>query len=833
MRTVGKYLWAILIFAAIFASCKQPVEEQLYTVSFDMNGGEGWAPPPETVPSGFPIIIPYADFWLEGRTFDGWNTNPSGTGANYLIGEAFFPTGNITLYASWAIYHTITFEANGSAWGWGNVSAKEGSLVTLPDERNFLYGIMSGFIFGGWNTRADGTGITYQIGDSYVLTGDITLYAIWLPKPGSEGNPFPLDENIWANLRVDVDDDSDGDMVFWHSFDVVSGTTYYVWWNTSYSQGNPGKTFEGYFSACYRDGTDIFAGKAAGWEIPSSFTADRDGTVFIKATTSYRYSYQEYSVVYNANGVRPTYTITFDYNIKGLFHTEQTVVQIGSNPGLPNGGPWAPSGYTFAGWNTSASGTGTNYNVWDYFMPTGDITLYAKWILNSEPTPLTENIWADGEVTYGGSAWYSINVTSGTTYYVWWNGADQGNGTKTLRTSVRAGYRGAYINPGDEANIFGISGGGYTNPQSFTADRNGTVLIRVNSSMGASGTFGVAYSTSNQRPRLVIFNANGGSGAVPSTVSVTAGSSITLPNGNSLTRSGYTFNGWNTNGSGTGTNYPAGSTLPITVDTTLYARWLRNHTVTFNANGGSNAPSAVIVVDGSSTTLPGGNGLSRSDYTFVGWNANAAGTGTDYQPGDSVTPGGDVTYYAKWIINRTVTFNANGGTGAVASQTVMDGTTITIPGGSSLSRVDHTFVGWNTNSAGTGTNYSVGEPYTPSANITLYARWLPMAGITFNVEQIVDGLPIIADITVSRTGNGYTTTRSVSVNAADYETGSISWKIAGVGIYAGQTITGSGASFTLNAGDVRYNTLGIHLLTLTVTKNGQQYQRAIPFTIVP
>ena len=71
----------------------------------------------------------------------------------------------------------------------------------------------------------------------------------------------------------------------------------------------------------------------------------------------------------------------------------------------------------------------------------------------------------------------------------------------------------------------------------------------------------------------VSFNANGGSGTAPSAQTVDAGSAITLPSQGSLTRSGYAFDGWNTNSSGTGTNYSAGSPYMPAGHVTLYAKW--------------------------------------------------------------------------------------------------------------------------------------------------------------------------------------------------------------------------------------------------------------------
>jgi uncharacterized repeat protein (TIGR02543 family) len=72
----------------------------------------------------------------------------------------------------------------------------------------------------------------------------------------------------------------------------------------------------------------------------------------------------------------------------------------------------------------------------------------------------------------------------------------------------------------------------------------------------------------------VTFDVNGGSGTAPSAQTVQAGSSITLPVGDGLTRTGYTFRGWNTVTSGAGINYDAGASYTVSGNITLYARWL-------------------------------------------------------------------------------------------------------------------------------------------------------------------------------------------------------------------------------------------------------------------
>lgn len=54
----------------------------------------------------------------------------------------------------------------------------------------------------------------------------------------------------------------------------------------------------------------------------------------------------------------------------------------------------------------------------------------------------------------------------------------------------------------------------------------------------------------------------------------------TALNANTFTREGYNFTGWNTEADGTGTSYADGATVNLTENTTLYAQWEDNHSLT-------------------------------------------------------------------------------------------------------------------------------------------------------------------------------------------------------------------------------------------------------------
>ena len=129
--------------------------------------------------------------------------------------------------------------------------------------------------------------------------------------------------------------------------------------------------------------------------------------------------------------------------------------------------------------------------------------------------------------------------------------------------------------------------------------------------------------------------------------------------------------------------------------------------------------------------------------TFYGWSEDQFATVADYDSADKVLedlPGdnGDTkTLYAIWKNKLTINYNANGGTGTTASQTVAAGEKITLKSNSFTAPANMAFGGWNTEPDGTGTSYSANTTFTaPNSvayndSLTLYAQWLPQYTITY------------------------------------------------------------------------------------------------------
>jgi uncharacterized protein (TIGR02145 family)/uncharacterized repeat protein (TIGR02543 family) len=230
---------------------------------------------------------------------------------------------------------------------------------------------------------------------------------------------------------------------------------------------------------------------------------------------------------------------------------------------------------------------------------------------------------------------------------------------------------------------------------------------------------------------LMISVASGGGGTVSpaGTRSYADGATVNVT---ATATSGYEFTEW----TGTGAPTPA-TTNPVTVtmnaDKTLTANFKQSstpkpttYTLTIAAtSGGTVSPVASTYTYPADTTVRV-TATASSGYEFTGWSGTGAPTPATTNPA-TVTMNASKTLTANFRESGTsnictITFNINGGSGTTPStQTVNAGSSTTLPNGSGLTKAGHTFGGWNTQSNGEGTNYT--GSYTPTASITLYAKW--------------------------------------------------------------------------------------------------------------
>lgn len=179
--------------------------------------------------------------------------------------------------------------------------------------------------------------------------------------------------------------------------------------------------------------------------------------------------------------------------------------------------------------------------------------------------------------------------------------------------------------------------------------------------------------------------------------------------------------------------------------------------VYYNANGGSGSvsPSTNVVVSAEHNDIIVGvnlrdSGFTKTGYRLIGWGSTSSG-GVSYDLGGYYSKlftwtGFDrtinVELYAIWEIRKyTVSYNANGGTGAPGNQIKEYGTTIHITN-TQPTRPGYDFIGWSITPDG-NVSYVGGDSYTANASVTLYAVWQIRASIVNVVSGTVGGAATI------------------------------------------------------------------------------------------
>ena len=191
----------------------------------------------------------------------------------------------------------------------------------------------------------------------------------------------------------------------------------------------------------------------------------------------------------------------------------------------------------------------------------------------------------------------------------------------------------------------------------------------------------------------------------------------TTSTGWSRTRSDRTINFY---ASLTGIDMLSG--LKMTDHKSISVKAKPSYKITFNANGGSGAPSSQTKWYGETLTLSSTK-PTRTGYTFKGWSTSSSATSATWSAGGTYTRNEHNTLYAVWQAKTyTIKYNANGGSGAPSNQTKTHNKTL-ILSSTKPTRTNYNFEGWSTSSTATSAKYPAGGSYTDDKAATLYAVW--------------------------------------------------------------------------------------------------------------
>jgi len=445
--------------------------------------------------------------------------------------------------------------------------------------------------------------------------------------------------------------------------------------------------------------------------------AGGSGFVLIKYTTPVAITY---TITYNSNsatsGSAPS---------NGSYRSGDVATTVASNSGT-----LARTGYSFAGWNTSADGSGTTYIAGSGTLTTSrDLTLYAMWTEITYTITYNSNFATSGSVPSSQTKTYGVDLTV----------------ASNSNTLLRTGYSFAGWNT--------------------SADGSGTTYIAGSGTLTTNTDF-TLYAKWSANSLTVSFDSQGGS--LIADGSASTGGSISASPG-TPTRTGYTFNGWfaaSTGGSALSFPYAHGQTSGFT----LFAQWSANAlTVTYDSQGGSSVTADSTTTGSSIAASPGTP--TRTGYTFTGWfGASSGGTQISFPHLHGQTA--SFTLFAQWSANSlTVAFDSQGGSPIADGPASTGGSISASPG--TPTRTGYTFNGWFAASTG-GSALSFPYAHGQTSGFTLFAQW---------AQSSLYGLGSKTKIGTITTANGVGNTF-----AAETATSSVSLRYPADGLPAGTVI---------------------------------------------
>jgi uncharacterized repeat protein (TIGR02543 family) len=314
-----------------------------------------------------------------------------------------------------------------------------------------------------------------------------------------------------------------------------------------------------------------------------------------------------------------------------------------------------------------------------------------------------------------------------------------------------------YVNT--NADIFELDLGAY-------AQSSPALLPTTALNLNASFTSAIPVSMVVFASKTVQFDPNGGSGTMAPQSSAFAG---TL-NSNSFTRANHVFAYWYDRASCSGGTFydPSSTSYPFSADATLYACWRGAVELAQTAAGasidtydfgtvetGSTSNLTVFVRNVgdvsalnlyfSNSSISSGVGLTYGGgtcnfsggnlqagvpcTTVITWHPTVATTlyTSSHSLAIQATTNYTLSFSGVAIGAKSVTFNANSGTGVMAAQSGIAAQNLAT---NLFTKSGYTFSGWNTQADGLGTNFADGAAYPFINTVILYAKWSQIPVVT-------------------------------------------------------------------------------------------------------
>ena len=536
--------------------------------------------------------------------------------------------------------YKVTYYANGGSGAPMEQEKKYGVNLTLSS----TVPLRNGYVFTGWNTKEDGSGKKYSPGDIYSENEKLNLYAQWKANTYTltyDGNGYSsysskVENVVTTTIKTNMPNRFGYTFLGWSTnssatsasytpgstISLSSNTTLYAVWKSaqSVSAGNsntvniafaeqawyykftPSSSGEYTFESTGSIDSKVTIYKADGTEIGSDDDSGESSnfkkTLSLTSGTTYyikAFAYSSKTGTYSFKVTKNTpasYTVSFNAN-GGSVSPTSVIVTAGNSVTLPtptkkytlsynaNNGSGAPSSQSVSvsckGWSTSSTASSASYSCGSSYIPTTNMTLYAVWYSNGSATISSTKPTRSGYTFLG---WSTSSSASSASY---------SSGSSISISSNTTLYAVWKKNPTTSYTVNYNANGGSVSPSSATVTAGNSVTLPTPS-----------------KTATITYNANGGSGA-PSSQNVSLSCS-----------------GWSTSSTASSASYSCGSSYKPTANTTLYAVW------------------------GKGTTTLSSTKPTRAGYTFLGWANDKNATSAEFQAETKVSLKDNVTIYAIW-----------------------------------------------------------------------------------------------------------------------------------------------------------------------------------------
>ena len=274
---------------------------------------------------------------------------------------------------------------------------------------------------------------------------------------------------------------------------------------------------------------------------------------------------------------------------------------------------------------------------------------------------------------------------------------------------------------------------------------------------------------------------------------------------------GYTSSIKCTNGTKSGWVSLSNCSKQGSTSTTTY------YTLTYNANGGSNAPSSQKVTANTNFYLSSSR-PTRSGYTFLGWTTDKNASSASYTPGQCVKINSNITLYAVWKSN---TVNPTSVSLSFSSCTLSMGGTKTLTATVYPSNANNKSVTWSSSNSSvvSVSNGKITAKSLGTATITAKTSngktatcKVTVTGVSINGSYYLNSFyttPYVGDVhyltaTSYPSSSSFTWSSSNSNVVSITSSGKMTAKAAGTAIITARTPDGKSASVTITVRGVNY-----------------------------